>query len=76
MRQTLRPVRVGPFSRRDFGHLCASPVEDRLVASSDALVMAHGQPLLRALDDLSPSDEQQLVHLACPGISVAVDHGL
>ena len=40
---------LAQFSRRDFGHLFASPVEDRLVASCDALVAAHGMPLLRAL---------------------------
>ena len=64
------------LSRRHFGHLIASSVEHCHVASCDALVVSHGQPLLRALDDLSPSDQQQLAHLACPGISVAVDHGL
>ena len=64
------------FWRRDFGHLRASLLEDRLVASCDALVVAHGQPLLRALDDLSPCDEQQLVHFASPRIAVAVGHGL
>ena len=64
------------FWRRDFGHLRASLLEDRLVASCDALVVSHGQPLLRALDDLSPCDEQPLVHFACPRIAVAVGHGL
>ena len=64
------------YSRRDFGHLRASAVEDRHVASCDALVVSHGQPLLRALEDLSPSDQEQLVHLARPGKAVAVDHDL
>ena len=36
------------FWRRDFGHLRASLLKDRLVASCDALVVSHGQPLLRA----------------------------
>ena len=64
------------FSRRDLGHLRASLLEDRLVASCDALVVAHGQALLGALDDLSACDEQQLVHLARPRVVVAVGYGL
>ena len=64
------------FSRRDLGHLRAPLLEDRLVASCDALVVAHGQALLGALDDLCACDEQQLVHLARPRVGVGVGYGL
>ena len=66
-----------PFFAAGFWGICERPcLEDRLVASCDALVVAHGQALLGALDDLSACDEQQLVHLRAHGVVVAVGYGL